>query len=243
MNFDPKFAFDTLLPLSSAAYSLPLTKGIIPTGYEQIAPILVDGKKISKEPRFKRLIKQDQYGWVYWNKSNGILIVAYRGTDDLVDAIKDATIDTEPYKCVVNYGQVHAGFQSVYFAIRDSVIAACRPLKSQINQVILTGHSMGAAISELSAPDLYYQHLGVPTVINFAAPRVGKADFVEKFDRDIPDCLRIVNRWDTVPHLPSAWHGYKHVGESVTINGGFTLNALKAHALDISYRMGLSKLQ
>jgi triacylglycerol lipase len=242
MEFDYKFAFNVLLPLSSAAYSLPITKGIMPKGYSLVAPILVDGAKVAPEPRFRKLIRQSQYGWIYYNELESTLVVAYRGTYDFVDVIKDASIESQDYKCVSKYGEVHAGFQTVYFAIRDSVIYACRSLVGKYKRLVLTGHSLGAAVSELSAPDLYYQHLGIPEVINFAAPRVGKSDFIGNFDKDIPYCVRIVNRWDTVPRIPSLWTGYRHPGKYITFNSGFTLNALKAHSLNNSYFPGVEKL-
>lgn len=243
MDFDAKFAYDVLLPLSSCAYAIPLTIGSLPQNYDQIAPILPDGDKIAKESRFRKLIRYDQYGWIYLNRDTKVAVVTFRGTDDFVDVIKDATIESAPYRCIADYGEVHAGFQEVYFAIRDSVIVTLEQLRNSYDRLVLTGHSLGAAMSELAAPDIYYQHLGIPEVINFAAPRVGKANFISNFNRDIPNCVRIVNRWDKVPHLPLSITGYRHPKDSVTINGGFTLNALRAHGIDTSYRIGMNKLQ
>lgn len=239
MTFDAHFAYNVLLPLSSAAYALPLSKGELPKDYEQVSSIHIDRKTL--QPR--RFINRYQYGWVYLNDKDRILVVAYRGTDDFADVVKDVCIDAEPYKCIPEYGTVHMGFQAVYFAVRDSVIAACKEFSGKYDRLILTGHSLGAAVSELSAPDLYYQHLDAkPEVVNFAAPRVGKQDFADKYTEDRFDCIRIVNKWDTVPRVPSLWTGYRHVGDSVVINGGFTLDAIHAHRLDGSYRLGLQRL-
>lgn len=215
----------------------------MPAGYDLVSTIKVDGSNppsVNPHP----ILDWKQHGLIYLNAKSRILVVAYRGTDDLNDVVKDANIDSEPYLCVPNYGRVHEGFQNVYFSIRDSVIETCKNLNGSYNKIVLTGHSLGAAVSELSAPDLLYQHFDVPLeVINFAAPRVGKADFCSNFDRDISVCYRIVNRWDGVPRLPAMWNGYRHVGTAVNVNGGFTINALHSHSLDGSYRQAVQKLQ
>lgn len=243
MELDVQFAYDVLLPLSSAAYKLPLRKGVLPIGYELVAPILLDGVTTPKEDSLRKLVGQQQYGLIYLNEVERILVVAYRGTDDLDDVFKDINIDSVPYKCVADYGEVHEGFQAVYFAIRDGVIKACRNCAGKYDRLVLTGHSLGAAVSELSAPDLYYQHLGAkPEVINFAAPRVGKSDFTDNFDRDIVSCYRIINRWDDVPRVPPIWTGFRHPGKDVEIDGGKTILALHAHSLENSYRPGMEKL-
>lgn len=240
MHFDYDFAYNVLLPLSAAAYSLPLTKGVMPEGYEQVSPIHVDQTPNLKTAKLKELINRNQFGWVYLKERT--LIVAYRGTDDFSDVVSDVDIHHEDYKCVSNYGSVHQGFQAVYVAIRDSVIDICKLCTGTYDRLILTGHSLGGALSELSAPDLYHQNLGNPEVINFAAPRVGKRDFARSFDADKLRCTRVVNRWDSIPKLPSLWTGYLHVGDAVTINGGFTLNSLHAHSLDNSYRPGIRNM-
>lgn len=242
MTFNPQFTYEVLLPLSAAAYALPLSKGKMPDGYEQIAPIVVDGNKSEEVWKARKFINRYQHGWMYLNENERVMVVAYRGTDDFNDVVKDVCIEAEPYKCVVDYGHVHLGFQTVYFAIRDSVIATCLKYNGKYDRLILTGHSLGAAVSELSGPDLFRQCSVKPEIVNFAAPRVGKQDFADKFANDYINCIRIVNRWDTVPRVPSVWTGYRHVGDSITINGGFTVDALHAHSLDDSYRPGMEKL-
>lgn len=229
--------------MSAAAYKLPLEYQAIPDGFEQI-PIIVDGTKFSKNrpqnllDKFQKLIAFSQYGLMFYK--DGLLIVAYRGTGDLDNVMKDVTVQSVPYKCVPNYGLVHQGFQDVYISIRDSVLATIRA--KDVKRVILTGHSMGGALSQLSAPDILYQfHSLVPEVINFAAPRCGQSEFANNFDRDIPTCYRVVNRWDGVPRVPAVWTGYRHVGKAIGINAGFKL-PLQSHSLEGSYRPAMQKL-
>jgi hypothetical protein len=102
---------------------------------------------------------------------------------------------------------------------------------------------LGAALSELSAPDLLYQQIDlVPEVVNFAAPRVATVDFATNFNKDIQHCFRLVNKWDTIPKVPSEWTGFRHVGQAIEMDCGRTINALHAHSLDGSYRIGLRRI-
>lgn len=242
MDLNAKFAYEVLLPLSSAAYKLPLRKGKLPDGYRLVAPILLDGVTTPREDALRNIVEQDQYGLIYLNDAERVLVIAYRGTDDIDDVFKDCDIPAVPYKCVPDYGHVHEGFQAVYFSIRDCVINTCKQHRELYDRIILTGHSLGAALSMLSAPDLYYQHFIQPEIVNFAGPRVGKSDFRDKFDKDIQHCYRVVNRWDSVPRVPATWTGFRHVGKEVEVDCGMTFNVLHAHSLENSYRPGMERL-
>lgn len=229
--------------MSSAAYKLPLRVGKIPDAYKLVGRVLPDGSIYNQSPILDNIQPQEQYGLVYFSETEKTLIVAYRGTDDLTDVFKDCDIRAVPYKCVMDYGKVHEGFQAVYFAIRDSVIQLCKQYRSLYDRLVLTGHSLGAALSELSAPDLLYQHMDiVPEIVNFAAPRVAAVDFATNFNKDISHCFRLVNKWDTIPKMPSEWTGFRHVGQAIEMDCGRTINALHAHSLDGSYRIGLRRI-
>jgi len=145
---------------------------------------------------------------------------------------------------VPNYGTVHKGFQAVYQVVRDSMLNEIRSANQTFTRLIVTGHSLGAALSELAAPDLL--HNGglavVPEVQNFAGPRAGHHDFAGIFDVQIDTCFRVDNAWDIVPHLPPPLVLFEHVGAAVRVNGGFTLDELTAHGLEKSYGPALAKL-
>lgn len=122
--------------------------------------------------------------------SNGREIIAFRGTANLLDWIRDAN-----YPQVEFHGaKVHRGFLHDY--------QACAPLiKLRGRQPpYITGHSLGAAAASLCAIDKDPE----ATVITFGSPRVGDLDFLERY------CTcglqqrswRIYNLQDVVPHLP-----------------------------------------
>jgi predicted lipase len=138
---------------------------------------------------------------------------------------------------------VHYGFQSVYLSIATSLKNLLQQAKSH-KRLILTGHSLGAALTELAAPDILINNgYGViPEVQNFAGPRVGNPDFADVFDVHIDTAFRIVNIWDIVPKVPPTLASFEHAGLAVNIDGGFTVDELVAHSLATSYDPGLVKL-
>jgi hypothetical protein len=253
-SFDPLFAHDTLLLLAEAAYVSDPNQLSLPPAYSSVVgQITVNRTMLSPlaaaSSRNVRLLASVEsagsFGWVIQNVQEQTVVVAFRGTVDLQDWLKDLDFLPEAYGPVANYGTVHQGFQLVYRALADSLRDLLQKTKGQCRRLILTGHSLGAALSELAAPDLLHNmDLGVvPEVQNFAGPRVGHADFAGVFDVEIDTCFRVVNLWDIVPQVPPSLALFEHVGLAVKVDGGFTVDELVAHSLERSYGPGLEKLQ
>lgn len=149
------------------------------------------------------------------------------------------------------FGNVHQGFQQVYDTVQASMKAAVSACGARTKTLVI-GHSLGAALTVLCAPDLAINNPSgpAPEVHNFASPRVAgpddpdilKSTYASRFDATIPTCIRIVNRWDIVPHLPPSVAAYRHVGQGVGVDGGFTLDLARAHNLQLSYLVGLERL-
>ncbi len=255
-SFDPQFAYNVLLPLAEDAYLATQTPGQfqLPAGYNVVGQIMIDPptlaarilKVSAKNQAFLRKVQSaaNAFGWVLQNPGAKTVIVTFRGTADLHDWLDDFDFLPEPYEPVPNFGTVHQGFQAVYLSISGSVKALLKTPNLNCSRLILTGHSLGAALSELAAPDvLVNSGLGItPEVQNFAGPRVGHPDFANVFDVRIDTCFRVVNVWDIVPQVPPPVALFEHVGMAVKIDGGFTMDELVAHSLTQSYGPGLKKL-
>jgi predicted lipase len=74
--------------------------------------------------------------------------------------------------------------------------------------LVLTGHSLGAAVAVLVARWLRSQGKLVE-VATFGSPKIGNWDFANSIDFPV---TRVVNHCDIVPHLPPLFD-YHHVGE------------------------------
>lgn len=214
MEFDPKFALDPMLPLVEAAYDLSK----IPSGWEVIGKL---------EP--------DDFGFVATRTiGQTATVVSIAGTRTKEQWEED--FDAVPVPAKVGEGMVHRGFQSQYFKIRESIQKA---LRWTAGPLLITCHSLGASLGQLCAADFSDRK---PLVYAFESPRVGNIQWASWFNKNIPDCYRIVDEWDPVPHQPPFLFGFKHAGHPVYINSGFTLDWHTAHSLELACGPGLQKL-
>lgn len=99
---------------------------------------------------------------------------------------------------------VHKGFVDVYMKFRDDLSSTLQKLDPNKNKkIIISGHSLGAAIATMVGADLVqsgYQDVGV---YNFASPRVGDQTFADFVDNELKlPVYRVVNISDLVPNMP-----------------------------------------
>lgn len=125
--------------------------------------------------------------------------------------------------------QVHSGFVKTYDSIRDEVWDWLEENRWRFRWVIVTGRSLGGAISTLCAYDLARElkrrNIGL-IHYTFASPRVGNPVFADDFNQKVPQSMRIYNTEDLVVDLPPpVWRSntYKHVGRPRN-NRPFTSN-------------------
>lgn len=155
-------------------------------------------------------------------------IFAFRGTDDALDMLDDCGVEPQefvPFETDIGIPddvRVESGFNDIYrtpddatgsmqqqlFTLIDKYQTSANP----ISEIHVTGHSLGAALSQLFTLDLALSRPGIPTSnINFASPRVGNKSFVSFYETVSQDTtLRVHNQYDAVPHLPPAELGFEH---------------------------------
>lgn len=176
-------------------------------------------------------------GFVAKDRENIYLI--FRGTVLKQEFLKDAKIVFEPYLMRSDWGKVAVGFLEVYNACRASFIDVIKGLPENLN-LYISGHSLGAALSVLSLPDVVkVTKFKSPTLYNFGCPRVGDNDFVKAYNK-LPSqkTFRVVNSSDLVPSVPPPLH-YSHVDVPVEFNIQFD-NVGQNHSMD-TYVDALSK--
>ena len=144
-------------------------------------------------------------------------IVAFRGTSSLSDMYEDAFWERttfQPYRNSVSPAadDVCTGFNGIYSKRGGEMSASMQEqifslLPPQPSEVLITGHSLGGALSQLFTLDMRVSSPQVAiNTINFASPRVGGKDWEAACDTAgaTPHITRVINYKDLVPDFPLA---------------------------------------
>lgn len=153
--------------------------------------------------------KSDLQGFtgVLTNKKQ--IFIALRGSSSIRNWIEDFEIKQIPYTSNNNACvgcKVHEGFYKSTMAIKDEALRSMRSLTRQYPNydIIVTGHSYGAACAQLLALELIYNGFDNIAVYNFGQPRVGNRIFANYVETILPDKLwRFTHDKDIVPHVPT----------------------------------------
>ena len=162
-----------------------------------------------------------------------MIIVAFRGTQEITDFLTDATFKLEDGPV----GQVHRGFKRGLNEVWDNDDVSMKSYLERCqdnNQSIwFCGHSLGAALATLAAAnyalkDNVSNASSIKGIYTIGQSRVGNSTFATAFDAILATkCFRIVNNSDAVPMLPplGLLLKYKHVGQLCYIDsdGGLQL--------------------
>jgi triacylglycerol lipase len=153
------------------------------------------------------------------DNSQDTIIVVFKGTDPLSwsDWITDIDTFFTDVSNICSGCQAHAGFYGDYTeqqaSVDDALSASLSNLPSAT--VIITGHSLGAAIAQFYALHLY-QSMGIePIVYTFGNPRIGNQALSSYYDSVITTSYRTNNNCDIVPHLPPNVFGFVQAGTLV----------------------------
>jgi predicted lipase len=171
-------------------------------------------------------------------KSDDTIYVSFRGTeaDNPIDWIADAKF--APAAGVFG-ASVHSGFSGgldeVWSDVASIVEAASTP-------VVLTGHSLGAALATLAAARFTEMGTPVAGLHTYGSPRCGLSQFKSELDQRTLDLsYRFINHIDLVTRVPLLSQGYRHVGNRVYFDAAGTphLNAsgLRIAFEDIKFRL------
>jgi triacylglycerol lipase len=255
-GFHADFALCVMIPLAEAAYAVMDHPGVapqLPPGFQMTGLIQADESlrqailNLPNQSKVAKAMMDDSgiFGLIGNNPATKTAFVAFRGTQTFDDWVGDFDTLFEPYKYVPNGGQVHAGFQSIYGALHDSLVAGIGAAVAGCDDLLVTGHSLGGGLSVIAGPDIAKNLMPslVPELITFAGPAAGLTDFATFFDLVIPSCYRVANFWDIVPRLPPQIPIglYDQTGALVNVDPGFAL-PVDAHSLQTSYVPGLLKL-
>jgi len=245
--FSASEARDVALPLAQAAYTvMEGSTPTLPPGFSSTALIEADPTHLAALPDTHPAAAMAKnttiFGLMGHRTADRTAFLSFRGSADVSDWIADFDFAPTEYSPISSFGQVHAGFQDVYDCVRDSVAANLPAATRGCDQILITGHSLGAALAVLAAPDVdrgMPPNSIEPRLTTFGGPRVGLPDFATAFGAAIECCYRVVNFLDIVPLVPPS--PYVHVGAAIDVDSGGAVDVSWRHSLP-AYHAGLSEL-
>lgn len=123
-----------------------------------------------------------------------------------------------PYERVNPAIKVHLGFLELYMLVRDQILRKAKDFK----EIVCVGHSLGGALATLAAIDIQNNVQKDIACLPFSSPKVGNKEFVESFNRRIPNTWLYYYGDDTVVRMPPSlpfFPQYQHVGEVIEVPG------------------------
>lgn len=175
-----------------------------------------------------------QFWYVGWDLTLSSVIVAHQGTDP-TKLLADLTdldfflqgLDPTLFPGLPPSIQVHAGFANEHAKTAPEILAAVLALLEIHNasSVVVTGHSLGAALALL---DSVYLPLHLPagtrvSMVGYGMPRVGNPAFADHVDAmHSADSVtvtvtRINNKKDPIAIVPGRFLGFAHPAGEVHI--------------------------
>ena len=180
-----------------------------------------------------------------------VAFLVFRGTKTGEDLLVDADHPQFPYR--LRFGEpsglVDKGFYELFKSMEIPLQEVLNKLFVQVpNRLVITGHSLGSALSTLTVPlavrDAGGRGLKVEHY-NQASPRVGDPQFAAFFHSLDAPTYRLVNIEDVVPTLPGpeskvegTVYYYQHVGSQASFSAQY-LSVPKNHDPCCSYSYAL----
>lgn len=191
------------------------------------------------------------YGFLAVGGSPTTQVVALRGTATPTEWFDDLHWDQVPFAPVANGGEVAEGFYDIYRTMTTMTpgqpettpgIAGLAVAVDPAVPLVVTGHSLGGALTTMLVADLTANTPLTPQAWTFASPKVGDSGFAARYGALSTVSWRIYNIVDLAPWIPIDNNdAYQHV------TTGYALNSLTyarwsvgcAHAMN-TYLHGLS---
>lgn len=164
-------------------------------------------------------------------------LLSVRGTANLKNVREDVEYTKSKNKKIKIL--VHKGFDED----ANVVLSQALPQLDKNQEILLTGHSLGAAVSTLLMIFLHVEGYSVGPSINFGQPKFTNIEGAKKYD--FLPLTRVVNKKDVVPLVPPAslvsdiGGEYRHFGQEVIALDGSNFVFLDNH---ITVEKDLSEL-
>ncbi|RAK99984.1 lipase family protein [Aspergillus ibericus CBS 121593] len=189
--------------VSKAGHKLTCWAGNCPQVEASDATILYD---------FSNTTSTDTSGFLAVDTTNQAIVLSFRGSYSIRNWLADATFFyTDPKLCTGCEAEL--GFWSSWTNVRDNITTILTPTLTKYPdyELVIVGHSLGAAIATLAAADL--RHSGhKATLYAYASPRVANPTLAKYItNQNQGGNYRFTHTDDPVPNLPLQVMGYAHV--------------------------------
>ncbi|TVY29314.1 Lipase, partial [Lachnellula hyalina] len=166
----------------------------------------------------------DIKGYVALDPVRSLIVVAFAGSGNTIrNYLSDFAFVEIPYTDC-NACWVHSGFATGWSERRSVVLAAVSTaiLAHSDYSIVVTGHSIGAAVGTLAAVELRSLNYSVD-IYTYGSPRVGNEAFADFVTSQAPaqgSNFRMTHVNDPVPQLPPTWVGYQHTSPEYWLSSG-----------------------
>ena len=159
------------------------------------------------------------FAYVALDVANRALYIIFRGTATQAEWSFDFTVrqtslqtqsflssfDNQNWQCSTET-MVHTGFAQLFLQIQPQLKMFVDQTLDQVDRILVSGHSLGAAVTSLSAAYISSNLTTKPVLVyTFGKPRVGNIAYANCIAVHFPDRFwRIENNTDIVPQLPLA---------------------------------------
>jgi hypothetical protein len=170
--------------------------------------------------------KAGTQGYTGYHPAEKAIIVAFRGSSNIPNWVNNIKAYQRIYPGCSGC-KVHAGFDDSYHSLSGVIIPAVVSLyKKYKAEIVVTGHSLGAAMTTLAALDIQAKTgIKVGRFYNFESPRMGNQAFAEYFAQQVPSAYRLTHYKDVVVHLPPmalGLSGFIHFAPEIWYNSPST---------------------
>jgi len=181
----------------------------------------------------KRITTSDKalQGYVGYDHAKSRIVISFRGSANFENWLSNIDIVPGPYPNGnargISNAKVHPGFYKAFQDLEDEgLYDAIVNISDKYpgSDVLCTGHSLGGALTSITALELKLSpkysglDIGSVDVITFGCPRVFSPSVAALFNDVIRTSWRIVNRYDLVATVPTKFMDYRHFGTEVWYN-------------------------
>jgi len=145
----------------------------------------------------------DTNGYIGYTPSQSTIYVSFRGSESIQNWLDNLDVILTSYP-LCSGCEVHKGFYSAEQDSIANVLNVVKSLKAQFPtySVIVTGHSLGAALATLTILDLQKAGISPLRLFNYGCPRIGNDQFAAYASSILSDHNRITHHKDMVVHTP-----------------------------------------